>query len=65
MKSAFKRAWAWLHGSYQGLRSVFGDDAYERYLAHHRACHAEPPLDRGAYYRSELERKWSGVRRCC
>ncbi len=49
------------------LRRLFGADDYERYLAHHRAHHAGdgPPLDRRAFYDAELERKWSGVRRCC
>jgi uncharacterized short protein YbdD (DUF466 family) len=49
-----------------GLRAVTGDDAYERYLAHRRERHAgEPPLDRGAFYRAELDRRWSRPSRCC
>ena len=50
------------------LRELTGDDAYERYLAHWRARHAADgaaPLDRAAFYREELRRKWDGVRRCC
>lgn len=48
------------------LREVSGDDAYERYLEHHRARHVgEPPLDRRAFFRDEQRRKWSGVNRCC
>lgn len=52
---------------WQGLRRISGDDAYERYLAHHRRHHADegPPLDRRSFCRRELERKWSGIRRCC
>ncbi len=51
-----------------GLREVTGDDAYERYLEHWREHHAleggKPP-GRKAFFKQELERKWSGVRRCC
>jgi uncharacterized short protein YbdD (DUF466 family) len=48
------------------LRAVSGDDAYERYLEHHRAHHgAHTPLDRRAFFRDEQRRKWSGVNRCC
>lgn len=60
MTNALRHIW-------QMLRRLSGDDAYERYLAHWQARHAGEgaPLDRHAFYRSELERKWSGVRRCC
>jgi uncharacterized short protein YbdD (DUF466 family) len=50
------------------IRELTGDDAYERYLAHWRAHHADrdaEPLDRAAFYREEQRRKWEGVRRCC
>jgi len=48
------------------VRQVSGDDAYERYLAHHAAAHAgEPPLSRKAFFVEDQERKWGGVRRCC
>lgn len=48
------------------LRRVSGDDAYERYLEHHRRDHGEcAPLDRRAFYLAEQQRKWSGVQRCC
>lgn len=51
---------------WRNLRRATGDDAYERYLAHHHQHHAaEPPLDRRAFFRSEQKRKWEGVRRCC
>ena len=53
------RFWRW-------LRAVSGDDAYERYLAHHRGCHpGVVPLDRGAFFRREQERKWAKINRCC
>lgn len=50
------------------LRRLSGDDAYERYLVHwqrHHAREGQEPLTRAAFFRSELERKWSGVKRCC
>ena len=61
MSTVLRRAWGW-------LRELAGDDAYERYLAHWRSCHAEGggvPLDRAAFFREEQRRKWDGVRRCC
>lgn len=61
--AVLRRAWS-------ALRELTGDDAYERYLAHWRACHADAspgavPLDRAAFFREEQRRKWEGVRRCC
>jgi uncharacterized short protein YbdD (DUF466 family) len=48
------------------VRRVTGDDAYDRYLAHHRAVHPErAPLPRREWFRREQERAWGGVRRCC
>jgi len=48
------------------VRALARDDAYERYLEHHRAAHgATPPLDRRSFYLAEQQRKWSGVQRCC
>jgi uncharacterized short protein YbdD (DUF466 family) len=61
MRDELRRVWA-------VLRELTGDDAYERYLAHWRAQHAADggaPLDRAAFCREELRRKWDGVRRCC
>lgn len=56
----------WLKKVLHGLRELTGDDAYERYVAHHRRCHADqPPVDRKAFYLRETERKWNGVKRCC
>ena len=55
-----------LHRFWQTIRQLSGDDAYERYLAHHAACHAEiPPLSRREYFRHSEEKKWGGIRRCC
>lgn len=51
---------------WRALRELSGDDAYERYLAHHAAIHpGAAPLDRAAFFREEQKRKWEGVRRCC
>ncbi len=48
------------------VRRLSGDDAYERYLAHHALAHAhEEPLSRKEFFKREQDRKWSGVRRCC
>lgn len=57
--AAWRRLWS-------GLRAVTGDDAYERYLAHRLAHHAEEALlDRASFYRAELERRWTQPSRCC
>jgi uncharacterized short protein YbdD (DUF466 family) len=48
------------------LRQVSGDDAYERYLAHHRQAHeGETPLTRQQFFHWRQEDKWSRVSRCC
>ncbi len=49
-----------------GLRSITGDDAWERYLEHVGRRHpGTVPLDRGAFYRAELERRSKEFNRCC
>jgi uncharacterized short protein YbdD (DUF466 family) len=56
----------WLRALWAGLRTVSGDDAYERYLEHHARAHpGVAPLSRRAFYLDEEQRKWSGVNRCC
>jgi len=53
---------------WQELRKATGNDAYERYLTHWYAHHAEEggePLNRKAFFKQEIERKWNGVKRCC
>ncbi|HTL00359.1 MAG TPA: CstA-like transporter-associated (seleno)protein [Pseudomonadales bacterium] len=48
------------------LRTLAGDDAYDRYSAHHAQFHGdEPMLDRRAFYLQGQREKWSGVQRCC
>lgn len=56
----------WALGCWKALRQLSGDDAYERYLVHHAASHADiPPLSRREYFRRSERDKWEGVRRCC
>jgi uncharacterized short protein YbdD (DUF466 family) len=56
----------WLAAGWSYLRAVSGDDAYERYLAHHAADHAGQPLmTRKAFFAERQRQKWSGVTRCC
>ncbi|MGH8644532.1 MAG: CstA-like transporter-associated (seleno)protein [Gammaproteobacteria bacterium] len=51
---------------WRAVREASGDDAYERYLAHWRAWHShERPLSQAEFCRTELERKWSRLLRCC
>jgi uncharacterized short protein YbdD (DUF466 family) len=51
---------------WQFIRRLATDDAYERYLEHHRRDHPDSkPLDRRAFYLREQQRKWTGVQRCC
>lgn len=48
------------------IRALSGDDAYERYVAHHGARHPDRELlSRRAFYLQEVQRRWSGVTRCC
>ena len=60
---------AWRDGvlaSWRWLRSVSGDDAYERYLVHLHSAHPERPLPtRREFYLDEQQRRWTGVNRCC
>ena len=64
--SAQQRLRARLRTLWCTLRALSGDDAYERYRAHQRTCHAEEaPLSRRAFYEESQRRKWSGVSRCC
>jgi uncharacterized short protein YbdD (DUF466 family) len=51
---------------WHAVRELSGDDAYERYLAHHASSHAgTPPLTRKEFFTRREEKKWGGVRRCC
>lgn len=57
-----------LSGFWHGLLQATRDDAYERYVAHWHAHHAREggePLNRKAFFKQEIERKWNGIKRCC
>lgn len=59
LKNLLRRAW-------QSIRELSGDDAYERYLAHHAVCHADtPPRSRKEFLRYQMQQQWEGVKRCC
>ncbi|MEK9652373.1 MAG: YbdD/YjiX family protein [Betaproteobacteria bacterium] len=48
------------------LREASGDDAYERYLAHHAITHKDAtPMSRSEYFTHRQTEKWSGIKRCC
>jgi uncharacterized short protein YbdD (DUF466 family) len=52
--------------TWNGLRALCGDDAYERYLDHARLHHpSEEPLSRKAFYERQQRDKWQSVSRCC
>ncbi len=53
---------------WEALRSLTGDNSYERYVKHLAARHPQDrPLTRARFYASELERRWNrdGPTRCC
>ena len=59
MRSAAKTVW-------ECVRTVTGDNAYDRYLQHHEQTHpGTPPLSRRAFYDESMDQKWSGINRCC
>jgi uncharacterized short protein YbdD (DUF466 family) len=56
---------AW-RACWRALRTLSGDDAYERYLVHQAASHPEcPVLSRREFYVDEQRRKWGTINRCC
>jgi len=67
MMAGLRSAWRGrIVAGWHWLRRATGDDAYERYLEHHTLKHpGQVPLSREAFYRESLNRKWSGVSRCC
>lgn len=55
-----------LRRCWRGIRRLSGDDAYERYLAHHAEHHPDtPPLSREEFFKQWQGNKWKGVKRCC
>lgn len=56
----------WMKQCWSVVRELVGDDAYERYCAHHHRHHAhEQPLGREAFYLKNQQEKWNGIKRCC
>ena len=55
-----KRLW-------RSVRTLSGEDAYDRYLAHWHEHHGDEgaPLDRKAFFKQHQEHKWNGINRCC
>lgn len=59
MKARLRSLWRF-------VRELATDDAYERYLQHHRCAHeGVAPLNRRDFYLRQQQNKWSGVQRCC
>lgn len=59
IRLAARQAWRF-------VRELSGDDAYERYLRHHRQHHpGERAMTRKEYVRFREEQKWSRISRCC
>jgi uncharacterized short protein YbdD (DUF466 family) len=59
LRQKLRRLWKY-------LRHVSGDDAYQRYLAHHRSLHmGGTVLTRQEFFRRQQEDKWSKISRCC
>jgi uncharacterized short protein YbdD (DUF466 family) len=56
----------WLRRCWRAIRQLSGDDAYERYLQHHAACHpgAAPMLPR-EYFVQRQQQQWNSIKRCC
>lgn len=66
LRDVAARAWSGLKAGWAGFRTMTGDDEYERYLERHARTHPDlPPIDRKSYFKVEITRKWSGIRRCC
>jgi uncharacterized short protein YbdD (DUF466 family) len=60
------RRWPRLRAVWRVLRTLSGDDAYERYRAHHATLHAgEPLMSRREFCADAERRRWGGVNRCC
>lgn len=52
--------------AWSALRAILGDDAYDRYVRHVRRRHpGARPMTRAAFQRAEIDRRWSGINRCC
>ena len=57
-----------LAATYKLWQTLNGETAYLRYLAHWQNQHVAEgaqPLSRKAFFASETQRKWNGIKRCC
>lgn len=61
-----------LKSFWQGVRSLSGDDAYERYLKHYAEHHQadaederKEPLSKTEFFKQWQDQKWNGINRCC
>lgn len=55
----------WLRVWY-AIRELSGDDAYDRYLAHHAICQPDvAPLARKDFFQYQQQKRWGGIQRCC
>ena len=54
-----------LKSLWSGIRELSGDDAYERYVAHHTKHHDGVLLSREVFFKQWQDGKWQGVKRCC
>ncbi|MGR9108534.1 MAG: YbdD/YjiX family protein [Gammaproteobacteria bacterium] len=56
---------------WQALRTLSGDNAYERYLESHARRHTNEgapgctALSKAEFYRQRQEDKWNRLNRCC
>jgi len=48
------------------IRRLSGDDLYDLYLQNHKKCSKKHKLmSKQNFYQATIEKKWSGVKRCC
>ena len=51
---------------YAFLRRLSGDDLYDLYVLNHKQCLKKCKLmSKKNFYQATLDKKWSGIKRCC
>lgn len=51
---------------YEFIRRLSGDDLYDLYLKSHKKCSKKHKLmSKKIFYQATIEKKWSGLKRCC
>ena len=51
---------------YLFLRRLSGDDLYDLYVMNHKQCSNKHKLmSKQQFYQATLDKKWSGIKRCC